>query len=220
MLFLAAVVAAAVSGGSANAPTPPDGTYNYSIVQSGTEIGTSTLTVKHSGPNITIHETQTMGELSFVVDETLDALTLAPESYVATYAKGTGSQTARAGFDRGGATVTFDGVAGSEEFPLTSSVRNAYVLESSIMTGFFLLPAQIRESRASQFLQVIPSLVQSMVTHVNSQAVGPRPQGTPQSDASLSIASRVNLDEWYDPNSLVLDTVSVPIQDVIIKRTK
>jgi hypothetical protein len=219
MFFLAAVVAAAMNS-SGTQPAPPDGTYKYSIIQSGNEVGSSTITLKRSGSDITVHETETMGELNFVVDETVDGVTLAPKTYVATYTKGDGSQTARAAFDRSGATVSFDGVSGSQAFPLTGAVRNAYVLESAIMTGFFLLPAQIHASRATQFLQIIPSGVQSLTSRVESQAAGPRPTGVPASDASLSIASHVDFDEWYDPNSFVLHDVSVPIQDVQIKLTK
>jgi hypothetical protein len=221
MLFVAAIVAAAVNLASAsNQPAPPDGTYTYSILKSGSQIGASTVTVRRAGPNITIHETQTMGDLTFVVDETVQASTLAPESYVATYTKNGSSQTARAAFDRTGATVSFDGISGSQYFPLTASLDNAYVLESSIVTGLFLLPAQIHASRATQFLQIVPSRVSSLVSHVNAQAVGPRPGIIAASDASLSIASQVNFDEWYNPNTYVLDCVSVPIQDVLIKLTK
>ena len=219
-MFLAVVVAAALSGGSGNAPAPPDGTYNYSIIQAGTQIGTSSLILKRLANEITIHETQTLGDSSFIVDERVDASTLAPESYIATYSKGTGSQTARAGFDSKGATVSLDGVSGTQDFPLSGGVRNAYVVEMALMTGYFLLPAQIRQSRSSQFMQVIPSEVESMVTRVTPQALSPRPASTPANDASISVASKVDLDEWYDPGSLVLDTVAVPIQNVVIKRTK
>jgi hypothetical protein len=219
MLFLAAVVAATVAAAPANG-SPPDGTYNYSITQSGSQIGTSTVTLKHSGTDLTVHESETMGDLSFVVDETVDAATLAPETYVATYTKGTGSQTARTTFDRTGATVSFDNVPGTQFFPLTSGLKNAYVLELSILTGLFLLPAQIHESNASQFLEIIPSDVASLTNRVSSQATGPRPAGVPNTDASLSVASRSNFDEWYDPGTYLLHDVSFPTQDVLIKLTK
>jgi hypothetical protein len=219
MLFLAAVVAATVAAAPANG-SPPDGTYNYSITQSGSQIGTSTVTLKHAGADLTIHESETMGDLSFVVDETVDAASLTPKSYVATYTKGTGSQTARAAFDRTGATVSLDNVPGTQFFPLTGGLKNAYVLELSIITGLFLLPAQIHASNASQFLDIIPSGVASLPNHVISQAAGPRPAGVPNGDASLSIASRVNFDEWYDPTTYVLHDVSIPMQDVLIKLTK
>ena len=69
-------------------------------------------------------------------------------------------------------------------------------------------------------MQIIPSGVESLTSRVTGQTAGPRPTGVPASDTSLSIASHVNFDEWYDPSTFVLHDVSVPIQDVQIKLTK
>ena len=102
------------------AAAPPDGTYNYSITQSGSQIGTSTVIVKRVGSDVTVHETETLGTLSFVIDEVLDSATLNPKTYVASYTKDTYTQTARGSFDRSGATVSFDGVPGTQVFPLST----------------------------------------------------------------------------------------------------
>lgn len=221
-MFLAAVIAAAVgaSASSGGAAAPPDGTYNYSITQSGSPIGTSTVTLKRSAGSITIHESETLGAVSSVVDETLDAGTLDPKTYLATYTKGGGSQTAHVSFDRAGATITLDGVPGNTSFNLPAGIRNAYVLESAIMTGFLMLPAQIHSSRASQFLQVVPSDVAQLTGRVSQTTAGPRPADLPSGDVSLAIGGRISFDEWYDPNTYVLHAVSVPLQDVLIKLTK
>lgn len=221
MFFAAVIVAAAIGGaGSEGAGAPPDGTYNYSITQSGSAIGTSTVTIKRSVGGIAIHETETLGQESFVVDETLASDTLNPKTYVATYVKGTGSQTARVEFDRTGATVTLDGVPSSSFFSLPAGVPNAYVLELSLMTGFVALPAQLRATKASQFLQIVPSQVISLTSRVSSVTAGDRPADVPSGDVSLTIGGRVSFDEWYDPNTYILHAVSVPIQDVLIKLTK
>jgi hypothetical protein len=221
MILLAVIAAATVSSAPVGgAATPPDGTYNYSITQSGSQIGTSTVTVKHSGSDITLHEAETMGTLTFVVDETVDGTTLDPKTYVASYTKDNYTQTARGAFDRNGATVTFDGVPGSQAFPLSGGNRNAYVLEQSLLTGFFLLPAQIHASRATQFMQVIPSQVLVLTSRIGATTAGPKPAQVPAQDVALAVQSKVDFDEWYDPNTYVLQAVSVPIQDVLIKLTK
>lgn len=221
MIFLAVVAAATVGAAPMNdAGAPPDGTYSYSITQAGSQLGTSTVTVKRNGANIVLHETETMGTLSFVVDETLDSSTLNPKTYVASYTKDSYTQTARGAFDRSGATVSFDGVPGNQVFPLTSGNRNAYVLEQSLLTGFFMLPAQIHATRASQFMQVVPSQVLTLTSRINGTPAGPKPASIPAQDVSLAIGSKVNFDEWYDPNTFVLQAVSVPVQDVLIKLTK
>jgi hypothetical protein len=221
MLLIGAVIAAVVGAAApSGTAAPPDGTYTYSITQAGTQIGTSTVTIKRSSAGISVHEDQTLGVLNFVIDETVDGTTLDPTVYVATYSHGAGSQARHVAFDRTGATVSLEGVSGSQFFPLTDPLKNVYVLESSILTGYFLLPAQIHASKATQFLQIIPSEVESLTAHVSSQPAGSRPSDAPASAVDLSIGGGVNFDEWYDPNTFVLNDVSVPIQDLVIKLTK
>jgi hypothetical protein len=221
MIFLAVVAAATIGAAPVGtAAAPPDGSYTYSINQSGSQIGTSTVTLKHTGSDISVHETETLGTLSFVIDEVLDATTLDPKTYVASYTKDTYTQTARGSFDRSGASISFDGVPGSQSFPFTDGSKNAYVLEQSLLTGFFMLPAQIHASRASQFMQVVPSQVLTLTSRINATTAGPRPAGLPAQAVPLSVGSKVNFDEWYDPGTFVLEAVSVPIQDVLIKLTK
>lgn len=221
MILLAVVVAATIGAAQVGvAAAPPDGTYNYSITQSGSQIGTSTVIVKRVGSDVTVHETETLGTLSFVIDEVLDSATLNPKTYVASYTKDTYTQTARGSFDRSGATVSFDGVPGTQVFPFDNGNKNAYVLEQSLLTGFFMLPAQIHATRANQFMQVVPSQVLAVTGRINGTTAGPRPSGLPAQDVPLSVGSKVNFDEWYDPGTFVLQAVSVPIQNVLIKLTK
>lgn len=221
MILLAVVAAATIAAAPVGAaPAPPDGTYNYSITQSGTQIGTSSVTIKHAGADVTLHESETLGALTFVVDEVLDALTLNPQTYVASYTKGTYTQTARGSFDRAGATVSFDGVPGNQTFPMDGGNRVAYVIEQSLLTGFVMLPAQIHAAGVRQFMQVVPSQVVTLTGRITSSTAGPRPASLPSQDIALSVGSKVNFDEWYDPSTFVLQAVSVPIQDVLIKLTK
>jgi hypothetical protein len=231
MMFVFAVAMVAASTLASNGPAaPPDGSYTYAITQSGAQVGTSTVVVKRSPTGMSISENETIGNLTYTIEETLDPVTLDPRTYVATYLQGpdpqatgtqaTGSQTARVVVDPKGATISLDGVAGSQAFPLTSGLTKAYVLELSIMSGFLMLPAQIHASGASQFLQIVPSEVAAFPTRVGGPSAGPRPDGVPANDVELTISSKVAFDEWYDPNTFVLHDVSVPIQNVLIKLTK
>jgi hypothetical protein len=228
-LFLTAlVVAAAVSAspspapGSNGAAAPPDGVYTYTITQAGSALGKSSVTIKRSEIGLTIHEAETLsGSHSFVIDEILDALTLAPKAYVGSYSMGDDSTSvARAAFDRGGATVTIDGVPGTAPLPNPRGVRDAYVMEGSLVTGFALLPAQIHSSRATQFSEIVPRQVLQMIGRVEPHPGSARPNGVPAGDAVLSVSSSVNFDAWYDPVTFVLHAVSVPSQQVLISLTK
>lgn len=219
MLLAALLVAAAVSAGS-GAPAPADGTYNYSIEAGSDKIGSSSVTVKRSDAGITVHETQTKGAFSFVVDEILDPSTLAHKSYIATYTKAGASQTIRVFFDRSGATVMYDRINGSSPLALPAGVKDGFIIEASLMTGFLFLPAQIHQANANQFGDLIPSQMFVFTNKVDATAKPARPDGVPKGDVSLSISGPVNYDEWYDPTTFVLHAVSVPIQNVVIRLTK
>jgi hypothetical protein len=224
--FLVASSGSTAAGSGSTATAPGDGTYNYSILQNGSPIGTSSVTVKRSDIGISLHETETLDQMNFAVDETLDAATLAPKSYVATYQRGAGSQTARVIFDDKGATMTFDGTNTNQPLPLPAGVKNGYVIEGALMTGFLFLPAQIHATKATDFAQYIPSKVLQGAGHVDSTGHPVRPAGVPAGDVSLSIrftvplGPSVNLDEWYDPATFALHAVSVPDQNVLMKVTK
>jgi hypothetical protein len=229
MLTAALVIAAALqaASGAASSQTasgvgaPPDRTYTYSITQNSASIGTSTVTVKRTDAGITVHETETINGSNFVADETLDSQTLAPKGYSATYPypQGTGSLTAHVSFGRSGATVRFDGIDGVSTISLPSGVHAGFVLELSLMTGFLFLPAQIQAANVSQFSQILPSRVLQQVSRVDKNQGSP-PSGVPANDVGIAIAASVNFDEWYDPVTFVVNEVSVPSQNVLIKLTK
>lgn len=228
-MILALVIAAAVSASptpvAANfggAAAPPDGTYNYTISKGGDALGKSTVTIKRADVGVTIHETETMaGSLNFTIDEILDAATLAPKAYSGTYARSADAQTtARAAIDRNGAVITIDGVPGTAPLPNPRGIKNAYVLEGALMSGFALLPAQIHASKASQFSQILPRQVLQFVAHVDQHPAAIRPSSVPAGDALLSITGQVNFDEWYDPSTFVLHALTVPSQQVLITLTK
>ncbi len=224
-LVIATVLQAASGAAATQAPTnaaaPPDGTYTYSIAQNSAPIGTSTVTVKRTDAGITVHENETVNGSNFVADETLDAQTLAPKGYTATYPypQGSGSLTAHVSFGRGGATVRFDGIDGVSTIALPSGVHVGFVLELSLMTGFLFLPAQIEAANVAQFSQILPSRVLQQTSRVDKNQGSP-PTGVPANDVSIGIAASVNFDEWYNPTTFVVHEVSVPSQNVLIKLTK
>ena len=201
---------------------PADGTYNYTITKGSDAIGKSSVTIKRTDIGLTIHEAETLtGGFSFVIDEIVEVATLAPKAYTGSYSKGSDAQTTvRAAFDRNGATVTIDGVPGTAPLPNPQGIKNAYVLEGSLVTGFAMLPAQLRASKAGQFSLIAPREVLQFVGRVDARAVASRPSGVPAGDVVLSVSAPVNFDEWYDPATFVLHTVSIPSQQVLITLTK
>ncbi len=226
-MFLAAlVVAAAVSatptaGANPGAPAPADGTYNYTITKGTDTIGKSSVTIKRSDIGLTVHETESVTPFNFTIDEIVDNSTLDPKAYTGTYARGSETQTTvRVAFDKSGATVTIDGVAGTAPLPNPPGISNAYPLEFQLMTGYAMLPAQIHAAKASRFSQIAPRLVLQYVAHVDPHSAAQRPSGVPANDALLSVRGQQDFDEWYDPSTFVVHALSVPSQQLLVTLTK
>ena len=223
MLF-AVLVAAALSAtpapGSAGASAPADGSYTYAITQNGNDVGKSSITIKRADVGLTIHETETVAPYSWVIDEIFDSTTLSPKAYTGVYARGTDTSTVHAAFDRGGATVTIEGTEGTAPLPNPPGVKEAYVHEGMLMSGFAMLPSQIHASKVTQFSLIEPRAVLQFLARVDLHPSASRPSGVPPSDALLSITGSVNVDEWYDPATLVLHALSMPTQQVLITLTK
>jgi len=234
MLVAAVLIAAAVSaasstaaspaataGGAGGAPAPPDGSYSYSIQQGGTDVGKSSLKIQRSEIGISLHETQTLSlSYTFNIDAIFDPASLAPRAFTGTYARGADSSTVRVAVDRNGATVTIDGVPGTAPFPNQRGIKNVYLLEGTTMSGFFMLPAQLHASRASEFSQVLPRTMLQFLGRVNPRPSAARPAGVPPGDAVLSISGQANVDEWYDPATFVVHAVSVPSQQLLLTLKK
>ncbi len=223
-MLLAVLVAAALSATpappSAGASAPADGSYSYTITQNGNDVGKSSFTIKRADVGLTVHETETVTPYNFVVDEIFDSETLTPKAYTGVYARGTDTSTVHAAFDHSGATVTIEGTEGTAPLPNPPGVKQAYVLEGMLMSGFAMLPAQIHASKATQFSLIEPRAVLQFLAHVDPHPIASRPSGVPPSDALLSITGSVNVDEWYDPATFVLHALSMPSQQVLITLTK
>ncbi len=220
MIFAALVAAAAVATAAPGVAAPPDGTYNFAVTSSGSNAGSSSVTVKRTPTGISLHETGSFRAQSFVVDETLDPVTLVPRNYVGTYTRGTQTLTADVDFDHSGATVTFQGV-GNSKLDNPPGIQNCFAIESTIVTGFLMLPAQVHSTKLTQFSQIVPSLVLQWNARVYDNATSPKPTNVPSSDQSLSVSNgNIDFDEWYDPSTFMPHAVSLPSLNVTIVLTK
>ena len=221
-MLRAAVVAAGPSGtvtpaAPAASAMPPLGTYTYSVQRSGSELGTSTVTIQRADIGLTVHEDQTLqGGYSYKIDEIFDASTLAPRAYTGVYGLGTSSTTVRVAVDASGATVTFDATSGTAPFPNPRGVKQTYIAEGTLMSGYVLLPAQLHATKASQFALVSPRSVVQMICTVDPHPSATRPVGVPANDVVLSITAKQSFDVWYDPATFVVHALSVPGQQVLI----
>jgi len=233
-MFAAAFVAAALTVASASpapsaapsaaapgAAMPPSGTYTYSVQQAGNELGKSTVKIERSDFGITVHEDQALqGSYVYTIDQIFNPTTLAPRAFNGVYARGQSSSTVRVAVDSGGATVTIDGTSGAAQFTNPPGIKQLYLLEGTLMSGFVLLPASIHGYKPSQIGIVEPRSLLQVVGTIDPHPIVARPSGIAPTDVVLSVTGKIAFDIWYDPGSFIVDAVSMPSQQVLITRSK
>jgi hypothetical protein len=224
-LIIAVVVQVAAVAANAAGPSPinspPLGTYTYAVQQGSNDLGTATVSIGHSDVGLTVHENQNLQDsLTYTIDEIFDVTSFAPRAYTGVYARGTTATTVRVAVDSGGATVTIDGTSGTAPFPNPSGIKNSYIIEGTLMSGYVMLPAQLHASKAAQFSLISPRTVAQMIANVDLHPTVTRPASVPANDVALSVTGKVNFDVWYDPATMVVHAVSAPTQQLLITLKK
>ncbi|MDP9017900.1 MAG: hypothetical protein M3N19_06250 [Candidatus Eremiobacteraeota bacterium] len=215
MLPLLFTIAAATSS-----PTvPPPGVYRYEAFVSGKSAGKAALTVSVVGTGIKLEERSDArtptGTSSATSMTQLDA-TLLPIAYHASYTVLDQKMDAAVSFLDRTATVT----AGTDtrSFPLGGSSKLFVILDSSLVSGFFILPAQIKALAGADATVLTPGSGGSGFLTVIGGDSPSRPANVPADDVSISFAGDAPFIEWYDPKTMLVDEVLAPGQSLILQR--
>ena len=217
---------ASVGTSPAAALSPSDGTYAFTVMRAGQKSGDSTVTVKRAGATVAVHEVETFGGTADTVDETLDLGNLAPQGYVSSFPLSAEVRvTAHLAFYSGGARQTVDGTSGATDFRLESGTTRVIAIDGAMMTGFLFLPAQVKALSLNSFTVLSPSRADTYKCRVDASANPSRPAGVPAADVSLTVdgtspGGNVHFVEWFDPQTMVVDEVDVPANQVTITRTR
>lgn len=204
---------------------PAAATYHYNAFVSGARAGGSTLIVTKTAAGLKIDEHSNSdtpdAEVATVSSLDVDG-TLMPSAYSASYKvrdKALDQQQTMA------LAVTFAGreatvQAGNDvrTFALGGSSKTFIVMDSSAVSGFFLLPAQMRALNNGDTTALVPGLGSLRFLDVIPGDKPARPADVPAADASLSFAGDAPFIEWYDPTTLVADQINVPGINLVIKR--
>jgi len=215
-----------VTAASGPAAAPPDGVYAFVVMRAGQKSGDSTVTVKRVGASITVHELETFVGVTDTVDETLEPNDLLPTSYLSSFPLTSEvGVTAHLAFYTGGAKETVDGTSGETDFHLETGTTRLVVVDGAMMAGFLFLPAQIKSLSLSTFTALSPSRADTYACTVDRAANPTRPDSLPATDVSVTVngtspAGNVRFVEWYDPQTMVVDEVDVPAEQVTITRTR
>jgi hypothetical protein len=213
-----AATAQPVAPAAYTAPAPPDGTYYYDLSLAG-ESSTSTINVARKADGI--HITDNSDLTGHVVTATLvlNAASLAPASYTATYDVGTGhSQDVSISFGTVVASVnTFGQQTTLEAQP---GAPHMVLLDGALPSGFFVLPAAAAAARDTSLTAINAGALAASVVSLNRSISVPRPANVPPGDVVVSVVSPTPFSVWYDPNTFVMHELDVPLQNVVEKFIK
>jgi hypothetical protein len=200
---------------------PPPGTYRYeAFINKGSVGGTTvTLTNEAQGFKITESSTSHLSTGNMRTNATL-LLTpnLIPVTYGSSYKVEEDSMQAETSFDGRTATVT----AGNHQqtFQLGGSSKSFIILDNASMAGFLILPAQMRAWNNADTTALVPANVSQLFLSVLHDVASQRPATIPAADVSLSFTGEAPFVEWYDPNTLIVDEVDVPSQNLRVVRRR
>jgi hypothetical protein len=200
------------------AAAPPDGTYTYDLTVAG-QSSTSTITVKRQADGI--HITENSEIESHVVSSALvlNASSLAPAAYTATYDVGTAhSQDLAISFGSNVASVTTFG----QQTTLVAQpgAPHFVLLDGAMPTGLFVLPAAAAAARDASLTAINAGALTAIAVSLNRSLSIPRPASVPAGDVAVSVVAPTAFSVWYDPQTFVMHELDVPLQNVTEKLVK
>ena len=206
---------------AASAPTAPaDGVYTYTVTIAGENTGKTAITLTHTAAGVQLAETASgsLGGSNFAATSTL-ALdgTLAPASYSAVYNPPGRTVHAALAFNGGTANETADN--GGVKFSLGQGTKHFVVLDGTLFSGFFILPAQLQAWSTPPVTALSPMFGRGGAIAVDTALKADRPKSVPARDVALSVSDPVEFTLWYDPGTLVVDELDVPQQSASYVRS-
>jgi hypothetical protein len=197
----------------AAAPIPlPDGTYVYTIVDSGSVASSSKIVVSRNGGKIVIAEHALPMEAGQVTRRILSAGTFATLSFTD---------------DVDGKRISTLDVAGNNavlaqygrKTTLTAPAGTPFVVFDLNAASFFQLPAVLHFS-ATNHLALIELFTENSTTPLSaSPSTAARPAGVPARDLAMdATVDAATGTLWYDPETYVLDEFDLPSQRIAFVR--
>lgn len=206
---------------AATAPAAPaDGVYTYTISIAGANTGKTAITLTHTPAGLQLAESASgaFGGSDFAATSTMELDgTLAPSSYTAVYSPS--GRTVRAALAFAGATANETSDNGSPSFKLGAGTKHFVVLDGTLFSGFFILPAQFAAWSALPVTAVAPMLGRGSAIAADATLKADRPKTIPAGDVALSVSDPIELTLWYDPATFIVDELDVPQQSLSYVRS-
>jgi hypothetical protein len=210
--------AAPAAAAQPSAPAPPDGTYYYELSVVG-QPSTSTIKVERKSDGIHITDNSDLTGHIVTATLVLNAASLAPASYAATYDVGTAHpQDVTISFGTSVASVNTFGQ--QTTLAAQPGAPHMVLLDGALPSGFFALPAEAAAARDTSLTAINAGALAASVVSLNRTIAVPRPAGVPAGDVAVSVVSPTAFSIWYDPKTFVMHELDVPLQNVTEKFTK
>lgn len=204
---------------------PPDGVYHYIAQSLGQSVGKVTITVTHDGSTMLVREVAVAkfngAKLSASSVMTLGA-NLDPSAYQATYISGGATTPVSVSLTSTQATEMVGG--NNILFALQPKTTHFAVVDGSLLSGFFLLPAQLQAWYHASVTGIAPMYAEhggpvtlSAILGTSQEA---RPRSVPATDIELDMTGPVPFTEWFDPKSFLLDQLDVISQGIAVIRRR
>jgi hypothetical protein len=214
----AATPAATAQPVAPGAPAPPDGTYFYDLSVAG-QVSTSTIKVERKSDGLHITDNSDLTGHMVTATLVLNATSLAPASYVATYDVGTEhSQDITISF--GSAVASVNTFGQQTTLAAQPGAPHMVLLDGALPSGFLALPAAAAAARDSSLTAINAGALAAVVVSLNRIISVPRPANVPPGDVAVSVVSPTAFSIWYDPRTFVMHELDVPLQNVVEKFTK
>lgn len=200
--------------------TPADGTYTYVSTMNGTAVGKTSITVSHAPAGLVIVEKGggSFNGQSAAFQDTLDLdNTLAPSAYNSSASYGDRAMKGSLTFN--GATATEQGESGTQTYDLAADAKHFVVLDLGPFSGWFALPAQMTAWNYAPVIAIAPVMGHGFPLAPAAVSGAQRPKGVPAGDVSMGVKAPVEFTVWYDPKTLLVDRLDIPMQGVAVTRT-
>ncbi len=183
---------------------PANGTYVYSVLQHGQQIGNSTVTVSSSPKGVDVHEKAMLGPVSADISFSLDPASLAEGDYAADVTTPAGSQRVVVTPQTGALSITAArqnvNVAALEGAP-------SLLVSDNFVSTLVLAPAIAAATNATSWTFVALSGGKALRAKV-------QPTGNP---AIFSVdVDGTAFNYTVDPSTMLVREVRVPSQDVVV----
>jgi hypothetical protein len=200
------------------APAPPDGTYYYDLSVAG-QSSKSTIKVERKSDGLHITDNSDLTGHIVTATLVLNAASLAPVSYAATYDVGTAhSQDISVSF--GSAVASVNTFGQQTTLAAQPGAPHMVLLDGALPSGFFVLPAEAAAARDASLTAINAGALAAIVVALNRTIAVPRPANVPPGDIAVSVVSPTAFSVWYDPHTFVMHELDVPLQNVVEKFTK